>query len=151
MKKLISLFLLTVMTLGTVLFTSKAETLAAPAPILQSAKIDQVSNIDRDWENINSNTQPIYKAKAVMSDYVYFRVTTNGYSTNLIYSGSTAITKYATNYRSTPITAGSIVTGWSKYYKVPVNELVENNIQVYAISQVGTTKIWTNKITFDVE
>ncbi len=151
MKKIISLFLLTVMALGTVLFTSKAETLAAPAPILQSAQIDKVSNINGDWEDIYYNAYPIYKAKAVMSDYVYFRVTTNGYSTNLIYSGSTAITKYATNYQSTPITSGSIVTGWSKYYKVPVNELIENSIQVYAISQVGTTKIWTNKITFDVE
>ena len=139
------------MALGTVLFASKAETLAAPAPILQSAQIDKVSNINGDWEDIYYNAYPIYKAKAVMSDYVYFRVTTNGYSTNLIYSGSTAITKYATNYQSTPITSGSIVTGWSKYYKVPVNELIENSIQVYAISQVGTTKIWTNKITFDVE
>ncbi|WP_146553378.1 DUF4879 domain-containing protein [Rummeliibacillus sp. SL167] len=152
MKKTWNLLLVAFVVFVAILGNSNSEAKAVPAPILKSAVIDQVSNDGGNWENIPYNAQPLYKANAVMHDYVYFRVTTDGYSNNYIYSGSTMITTYATNYKSIPIVGSdNIVTGYKRYYRVPVENLVTNSIQVYAYSQVGTTKIWTNIISFDVE
>lgn len=150
MKKIMSLLLVTLIASAAILFNSNSEAKAASAPKLQSVAIDQVSYNDRDWEDVPYNAQPLYKAKAVMTDYVYFRVTTDGYANNYIYSGSTMITSYATNYKSTPIVSGNVVTGWMRYYRVPVGNLVTNSIQVWSASQVGTTKLWSNIINFDV-
>ena len=151
MKKTLNLLLVAFVVFVAILVNSNSEAKAVPAPILKSAVIDQVSNDGENWEKIPYNVQPLYKANAVMHDYVYFRVTTDGYANNNIYSGSTMITTYATNYKSTPIVSGNIVTGEIRYYRVPVENLVTNSIQVYASSRVGTTKIWTNTISFDVE
>lgn len=151
MKKTWNLLLVAFVVFVAILVNSNSEAKAVPAPILKSAVIDQVSNDGGNWENIPYNAQPLYKANAVMHDYVYFRVTTDGYANNNIYSSSTMITTYATNYKSTPIVSGNIVTGEIRYYRVPVENLVTNSIQVYASSRVGTTKIWTNTISFDVE
>lgn len=151
MKKIMSLLLVTLIASAAILFNSNSEAKAASAPVLKSVAIDQVSYNDRDWEDVPYNAQPLYKATAVMKDYVYFRVTTDGYANNYIYSGSTMITSYATNYKSTPIVGSdNIVTGWSRYYRVPVENLVTNSIQVWSSSQVGTTKLWSNIINFDV-
>lgn len=144
-----SLLLIMLIASAAVLFNSNSEAKAASAPVLKSVVIDQVSNDGEKWEAVSANTQPLYKAKAVMTDYVYFRVTTDGYANNYIYSGSTGIS--ATNYQSTPIVSGNIVTGWRNYYRVPVEKLVTNSIQVWSWSQVGTTKYWSNIINFDVE
>lgn len=149
MKKIMSLLLIMLIASAAVLFNSNSEAKAASAPVLKSVVIDQVSNDGEKWEAVSANTQPLYKAKAVMTDYVYFRVTTDGYANNYIYSGSTGIS--ATNYQSTPIVSGNIVTGWRNYYRVPVEKLVTNSIQVWSWSQVGTTKYWSNIINFDVE
>lgn len=149
MKRIMSLLLIMLIASAAVLFNSNSEAKAASAPVLKSVVIDQVSNDGEKWEAVSANTQPLYKAKAVMTDYVYFRVTTDGYANNYIYSGSTGIS--ATNYQSTPIVSGNIVTGWRNYYRVPVEKLVTNSIQVWSWSQVGTTKYWSNIINFDVE
>ena len=149
MKKIMSLLLIMLIASAAVLFNSNSEAKAASAPVLKSVVIDQVSNDGEKWEAVSANTQPLYKAKAVMTDYVYFRVTTDGYANNYIYSGSTGIS--ATKYQSTPIVSGNIVTGWRDYYRVPVENLVANSIQVWSWSQVGTTKYWSNIINFDVE
>lgn len=48
----------------------------------------QVPNINGGWGFAPYNAQPQFKASAIMKDYGYFRLTTDSYSNNYIYSGS---------------------------------------------------------------
>lgn len=151
MKKIVSLLFVLLISISTILFTSNTEVKAGPAPALTDVVIDSISNIDGNWDYIPHKSQPLYKTNRIMQDNVYLSVTIKGYANIYFYSDGVVIpSSQVTRYKSVPTTVNTIVTGWTYYYRIPVASLNENNLRVFATSQVGPAQLWSNIVSFDV-
>ncbi|MCY8310899.1 DUF4879 domain-containing protein [Bacillus vallismortis] len=155
MKKRITYLLLVLLAVVAFAFTDSSKAKAAEATPLYYLEITGVTSNGNNliWDNISSSQT---KAPSVLKgDTLYVKARFMGYTKltvitgkdgkNLLYDGT------AKMYDSKAILGQSkIVIGWDKYFRIPMDALEDNSIQIKALSS-GTTFIYSKKIEFERE
>lgn len=127
---------------------------AASAPSLTDLQIIGLGSDGSNGQLESIDFNQTTATAPLSGQYTYIAVYLKGYASNgqqvKIYSGSTDVSNYATNYKSdTYLTdSGGVVWGCIRYYKVPLSQLTNSLIKVKASNYRDFTKVFYDTVYF---